>query len=89
MKAERETTVPNVLGLHVRPSAVLAETATKYKSKVEIVKDGRTVNVKSSLDLLTLAAVQGSILTVRANGPDAEEAVAEVVGLIESGFGED
>ena len=89
MAAERSVTISNVLGMHVRPSAAVAETAGKFNSTVEIVKDGRTVNAKSSLDLLTLAATQGTELTIRADGPDAGEAIDAIAGMIESGFGEE
>ncbi len=75
--------------MHVRPAAALAETAGKFNSTVEIVNDGRSVNAKSSLELLTLAAVQGTELTVRADGPDAGEAIDAVAGMIECGFGEE
>lgn len=88
MVVERQVSIPNVLGLHVRPSAAVAEAASRFRAKVEIIKDGRAVNAKSSLDLLTLAAVQGTQLLLRAEGPDEQEAAAAVAGLIESGFGE-
>ncbi len=89
MAAEKSVTICNVLGMHVRPSAAVAETAGKFNSTVEIVKDGRTVNAKSSLDLLTLAATQGTELTIRADGPDEGEAIDAIAGMIESGFGEE
>ena len=78
-----------MLGMHLRPAAAVAETAGKFTSKVEIVKAGRSVNAKSSLELLTLAATQGTELTVRADGPDAGEAIDAVAGMIECGFGEE
>ncbi|MHC4608358.1 MAG: HPr family phosphocarrier protein [Planctomycetota bacterium] len=86
---EREIEVPNSLGLHVRPSTSLAETAGKYRARVQVIKEGVAVNAKSSIDLLTLAAVKGTLLTVRAEGTDARDAVDAVVELIASGFGEE
>jgi len=89
MVAERHVTIQNTLGLHVRPSAEFAGTAAKFKSRVSVLKDGQTVNAKSSIDLLTLAAVEGTRLTLRAEGDDADQAVEALSKLIDSKFGED
>lgn len=89
MIAERTVTILNMLGLHVRPSAEFAGTASKYLSRVSVIKDGQAVNAKSSIDLLTLAAVAGTQLTLRAEGDDAQQAVDALVGLIEKKFGEE
>ena len=89
MIAERTVTILNLLGLHVRPSAEFAGTASKYTSRVSVIKDGQAVNAKSSIDLLTLAAVAGTQLTLRADGDDAQQAVDALAGLIESRFGEE
>ncbi len=89
MIEERRVTILNTLGLHVRPSAELAAAATRFRSRVNVIKDGRAVNAKSSIDLLTLAAVEGTQLTLRAEGDDAQEALDALVRLIESRFGED
>ena len=89
MVAERLVTIQNTLGLHVRPSAEFAGTASKFKSRVSVLKDGQTVNAKSSIDLLTLAAVAGTRLMLRAEGEDADQAVEALSKLIDSKFGED
>lgn len=89
MTAERTVTILNVLGLHVRPSAEFAGMASKFQSRVSVVKDGQAVNAKSSIDLLTLAAVAGTQLLLRAEGEDAGAAVEALVRLIESRFGEE
>jgi len=89
MIAERAVTIQNTLGLHVRPSAAFAGMASKFHSSVSVIKDGQTVNAKSSIDLLTLAAVAGTQLTLRAEGEDAAQAVEALAGLIDSKFGED
>lgn len=88
MRVERLVQVPNELGLHVRPAAAVAETAAKFESRVQIQMDGHRVNAKSSIDLLTLAATQGTNLTITAEGADASSAVDAVANLIQSGFGE-
>jgi phosphocarrier protein HPr len=89
MIAERTVTILNMLGLHVRPSAEFAGVASKYRSRVNVIKDGQAVNAKSSIDLLTLAAIAGTQLTLRAEGEDAQQAVDALAGLIESRFGEE
>lgn len=89
MIAEKQVTILNTLGLHVRPSAAIAGTASKFKCAVTVIKDGQTVNAKSSIDLLTLAAVAGTQLTLRADGEDAAEAVEAVAQLISRKFGEE
>ena len=88
MIAEKHVTIRNTLGLHVRPSAQIAETASKFDCRVSVIKDGQTVNAKSSIDLLTLAAVAGTGLTLQAEGEGASEAVDQLARLVESGFGE-
>ncbi|HLY73186.1 MAG TPA: HPr family phosphocarrier protein [Planctomycetota bacterium] len=89
MLAERVVTIQNTLGLHVRPSAEFAGTAAKFKARVSVLKDGQTVNAKSSIDLLTLAAVAGTRLMLRAEGDDADQAVEALSKLIDSKFGEE
>jgi phosphocarrier protein HPr len=89
MISERQVTILNTLGLHVRPSAAFAGTAAKFRCRVNVIKDGQSVNAKSSIDLLTLAAVAGTRLTLRAEGDDADEAVSALAGLIETRFGEE
>ncbi len=86
---EREVTILNELGLHVRPAAEFAQTASRFRCDVSVVKDGMAVNAKSSIDLLTLAAVAGTRLTLRARGEDAQAAVEALTRLIELRFGEE
>ncbi len=86
---QRELTITNSLGLHARPSAQLTQTAGQFQAEVWITKGNRRVNAKSIMGVLMLAAGQGTVLVVEAQGPDAEQALAAVGALIESGFGED
>ena len=83
-----QATIVNKLGLHARPSAALTQTATRFKSEVWLTKGTRRVNGKSIMGVMMLAAACGAILTVEANGPDEEEALAAIEALIASGFGE-
>jgi len=85
---EREARVINSLGLHARPAAQLVKLASTFASDVELVKEGVPVNGKSIMGVMMLAAECGSTITVRANGVDAELAMAAIVDLIATGFGE-
>jgi len=90
MIAERQVTILNVLGLHVRPATHFAEMASKYRSRISVIKeDGPEINAKSSIDLLMLAAVAGTKLTLRAEGDDAREAVDALIRMIEEKFDEE
>ena len=84
-----EVTVANKLGLHARPSAKVTATAGRFKSEVWLSRNTRRVNAKSIMGVMMLAAARGSTLVVEADGPDAEQAVAALVELIASGFGEE
>ena len=83
-----QATIVNKLGLHARPSAALTQTATRFRSEVWLTKGTRRVNGKSIMGVMMLAAACGAILTVEANGPDEDEALAAIQALIASGFGE-
>lgn len=85
---ERTYTIVNALGLHARAAAQLVQAANRYQSEVQLGKDGTTVNGKSIMGVLTLAAAKGSRITVSCDGPDAEAALATLGSLIEGGFGE-
>lgn len=84
-----EMRVTNSLGLHARPASALVQTVLQFESEVEISKNRRSVNAKSIMGLLTLAAAQGSVLRVTCRGRDAQEAMEAVRALLESGFGEE
>lgn len=83
-----EIIVTNSLGLHARPAAAVVQTALRFQSDVHVEMDSRRVNAKSIMGLLTLAAAQGTKLTVVANGPDSEDVLDALRQLFESGFGE-
>lgn len=86
--AVRKVVVPNDQGLHARPISLIAETAASFQAELRIVADGREVDGRSILQLMTLCASKGSELILRAEGPDAEPLVDAVARLVESGFGE-
>ena len=88
MESEKIVRIRNKMGMHVRPATALADAARKFAASVQIVKDGQPVDAKSCIELLTLAAVEGTELLVRAQGTDAPLAVETIAKLIDSGFGE-
>jgi phosphocarrier protein FPr len=81
--------VPNPTGLHARPAAVLAAAARRFRSDVRLRRDGDEANAKSVTSLMGMEILQGHRVSVVASGPDAEEALAALVGLLESGLGEE
>ena len=75
-------------GLHARPAELVARTALKFESRVEVICRNERADAKSILHLLTLGATDGSELTIEAEGADAPQAVEALAKLVESGFGE-
>ncbi len=70
----------------MRPAYLFAETAAKFESKIELVKEEIRIDGKSILDILTLGATQGTEVSVEATGADAQEAIDTLEGLLISGF---
>jgi phosphocarrier protein len=85
---ERAVRIRNRLGLHARPAAELVKLAGRFQSEVALSKDDLTVNGKSIMGVLMLAAEQGSRLVIRAEGEDAVEAVEALADLVKRGFEE-
>ena len=75
--------------MHLRPAQRLVQTTLQFTCEVYLDKAGYRVNAKSIMGLLTLAAAQGTRLTVICQGEDAEEAMEAVRALVDSGFGEE
>jgi phosphocarrier protein HPr len=84
-----EVTICNRLGLHARAAARFVHLATRFRSRVQVSRDGRVMDGKSIMGILLLAAPQGASLTIAADGPDEQEAIAALSALVSSGFGED
>ena len=76
----------NRLGIHARPSALLVQAAAKYVSEITLIKDGLEVNGKSIMGVMMLAAETDAKIRVRTAGPDEEEALDEIVRMIEGEF---
>jgi phosphocarrier protein len=85
---QQKVMITNRLGLHARAAAKLVHTANTFSCEVFIGGEHEEVNAKSILGLLTLAASKGATVTVRADGPDEEEAVVALVELFHDKFGE-
>ena len=84
----REVTVRNRLGLHARAAARFVHAANGFRSRVTLSRDGRTMDGKSILGILLLAASQGTALDLGADGEDEDAALAALAALVEGGFGE-
>ena len=85
---QRELEIVNKLGLHARASAKLTQVASRFQSDVHIARNGRRVNAKSIMGVMMLAAAMGSKLVVETDGPDEDEAMGAVTGLIAARFEE-
>lgn len=83
--SRRPIEITDPLGLHFRPAGAFVRTAQQFRAAIRVVRDGRAVDGKSILDLMTLAAEFGTRLELEACGPDAEEALAALCGLVQSG----
>ena len=88
-KVEKGNTILKRLGVQARPAATFAGGASRFRGEIWVSKDGEEINGKSVMGLMMLAAGQGSKLRVRAEGPDAAEAVREIEALVASRFNED
>ena len=81
--------IQNKAGLHARPAAVFVQTASKFKSAISLEIEGRKVDAKSIMGVMSLGAGQGRQLVLKAEGEDAEEALKTLAELINSKFGEE
>jgi len=82
MLIEKKLIIRNEQGLHARPAAIFVQIANKYESDIIVKKGRQEVNGKSIMGLLTLAAEKNTALYVKANGPDAKEAIEELEKVI-------
>ncbi|AUS09876.1 HPr family phosphocarrier protein [Laceyella sacchari] len=79
---EKTVTITNASGLHARPAALLVKEASAFKSVIKLVKNGKEVDAKSLLGVMSLAAKQNDEITIRAEGEDAEAAVNKLAEII-------
>ncbi len=85
----RELAIVNQRGLHARASAKFVKCAEKFDADITVTRDGQTVPATSIMGLMMLAAAMGTSITVEASGPQAEEAVNALSGLVASRFDEE
>jgi phosphocarrier protein HPr len=88
----RDTVVSNSLGLHARPAMQFVDLANQFKSDIKVFKGGEEpaeADGKSVMQMIILAATEGTPLRIEADGEDAEQATAKLVELFESKFGEE
>ena len=81
-------TVINQTGIHARPASLFIKAASAFRSQITITKNGASGSAKSLLSILALGIHKGSVITIVAAGEDEKEAVATLVQLVESKFGE-
>ncbi|MEO7359090.1 MAG: HPr family phosphocarrier protein [Gemmatimonadaceae bacterium] len=86
--SERSVQIVNKHGLHARPAAEMVKAASRYKSDITISREDLEVNGKSIMGVMMLAAEYGATITLRATGPDAEDAIDALSVLVASRFGE-
>jgi phosphocarrier protein len=85
----REIVITNKRGLHARASAKFVNLASVLDSNIEVEKDGSRVCGTSIMGLMMLGAAMGDTVTVHVSGPHAEDALEQLVALIEDRFGEE
>ena len=86
---KKKIVVKNKLGLHARAAVKFMNLANRFASSVWIEKDGNEIDGKSILGILTLAAIQGSEITLKISGPDEDQALNALETLIENKFNEE
>lgn len=82
----KDVTVQNQVGLHARPATYFIQKANEFKSSIWVEKDERKVNAKSLLGVLSLGIMGDTSIRIIASGADEEQAVGDLVKLVESGF---
>ena len=85
---EKDITIVNKLGLHARAAAKFVTLASQFESSIEVARGTQKVNGKSIMGVMMLAASKGTVLTISANGPDEEQALAQIETLIQDRFQE-
>lgn len=85
----RSVRITNRLGLHARAAARFVHAANRFRSRVTLTRDGKTMDGKSILGILLLAAAKGAELVVSAEGEDEAAAIEALAALVATGFGEE
>lgn len=85
---QKELEIINELGLHARAAAAFVKVANRYRADINVSKDGLSVNGKSIMGVLMLAAARGTLIIVEAEGDDAGDALNALTELVKDRFGE-
>ncbi len=86
---QAEVTIQNRLGLHARPAMSFVDTANRFQSEVRVFKGAQEVDGKSIMQMMMLAAGEGTALIIKARGDDAEPALDALRQLVDSKFDEE
>jgi phosphocarrier protein HPr len=89
LTVRREVTIVNKLGLHARAAARLVTLASGYACEIHVRRGNKTVNGKSIMGVMMLAAGKGAVIELIAEGVDEQEAADRIADLVRQGFGED
>ena len=85
-KFEASTVIENKNGIHARPAAIFTKKAESFRSNIQIKSAHKTVDAKNLLMLMSMGLVKGDRVTISAEGPDAADAVKQLVALIDANF---
>ena len=85
---ELDVTIVNKNGLHARPAAEIVKIASKFRAEITISRDDVEVNGKSIMGVMMLAAEHGATIKLKANGPDADDAIKAIAEVVAKKFGE-
>jgi phosphocarrier protein len=86
---QKQVTIINKLGLHARAAAKFVTLASTFSSEIDLSRDNQTVNGKSIMGVMMLAASRGTLLTLTTKGVDEHEAITRIEELVLSKFGEE
>lgn len=84
--AEKTFTITADTGIHARPATQLVNKAGQFESEITLEYNGKSVNLKSIMGVMSLGVGQGADVTIKAEGPDADEAIKELDGIMQEGL---
>lgn len=88
-KTVENVVVSNENGLHIRPATMISKCAIQFQSKIELQANNQTVDARSIMSILLLAATKGTAVTITAEGPDHREAASAIAEIFKMGFQDD
>ncbi|WP_428909913.1 phosphocarrier protein HPr [Niallia sp. Krafla_26] len=81
--AEKTYTIVDEAGIHARPATLLVNTATKFSSDVKMEYNGKSVNLKSIMGVMSLGVTKGAEVKITATGDDEEDAIAAITSTMQ------